>query len=106
MTHDELRDLCLEYFDTYLVETAAAIAEAEACEAEAEVKTAPAATSGPIRLHYAVRDIATQGTDFLVWGCDEIGADSADMQARAFETLNRALRDGLDVELVVTRLQG
>ncbi len=42
---------------------------------------------------YVVRDIATKGRDFLMWGDDDPDA--------AHTTLNQALRDGLEVELVI-----
>jgi hypothetical protein len=41
---------------------------------------------------YIVRDVATKGADFLMWGDDDIEA--------AQETLRSALADGLEVELV------
>jgi len=41
---------------------------------------------------YIVRDIATQGCDFLLWGDDDKEA--------AQVSLEQALADGLDVELV------
>jgi len=41
---------------------------------------------------YIVRDIATKGCDFLMWGDDDVDA--------AHETLDQALFDGLEVELV------
>lgn len=41
---------------------------------------------------YVVRDAATQGADFLMWGDDDPEAAQA--------TLLAALHDGLDVELV------
>ena len=52
-------------------------------------------------LHFTVRDRATQGTDFLVWGVQETASD--DTLDRAMTTLTDALRDGLDVELIITR---
>lgn len=58
-----------------------------------------------IRLHYAVRDRATEGRDFLLWGIDDIDADSADMIDRAMTTLRRALRDGIDAELIITKAE-
>ena len=45
-------------------------------------------------IRYVVRDKATQGCDFLLWGDDD--------EEGARETLQRALSDGLDVELIVT----
>ena len=41
---------------------------------------------------HIVRDIATKGVDFLMWGDDD--------EAAAQETLRQALADGLKVELV------
>ena len=43
-------------------------------------------------IRYIVRDTATHGCDFLMWGDDDFAA--------AIETLNCALADGLEVELV------
>lgn len=45
-----------------------------------------------IATRYIVRDIATQGCDFLLWGDDSPEA--------AAESLRSALADGLAVELV------
>lgn len=47
----------------------------------------------PPATRYIVRDIATAGTDFLLWG------DNDPIAARF--TLAQALADGLEVELVV-----
>lgn len=41
---------------------------------------------------FVVRDVATQGVDFLVWGDNDAAAAQA--------TLEQARKDGLDVELV------
>jgi hypothetical protein len=41
---------------------------------------------------YVVRDVATHGIDFLLWGDDD--------RAAAEQTLSDCLADGLDVELV------
>ena len=43
-------------------------------------------------IRYIVRDTATKGCDFLLWGDDD--ADAANV------SLKSALADGLDVELV------
>lgn len=43
-------------------------------------------------IRYIVRDIDTKGCDFLLWGDDD--------EAAAKASLEHALEDGLDVELV------
>ena len=43
-------------------------------------------------IRYIVRDIDTQGCDFLMWGDDD--------EAAAQTTLQEALADGCDVELI------
>ena len=45
-------------------------------------------------IRYVVRDKATQGVDFLLWGDDD--------EEAAQETLRSCLADGLEVELIVT----
>jgi hypothetical protein len=56
-----------------------------------------------IRLHCAVRDRATQGVDFLMWDYQCIGETTAAILDRAMVTFMDALRDGLDVELIITK---
>jgi hypothetical protein len=50
-------------------------------------------TTRIVTARYIVRDIATKGCDFLVWGDDD--------EAAAKVSLEQAKADGLDVELVV-----
>ena len=50
-------------------------------------------TTRIVPTRYVVRDRATKGADFLIWGDDDPEA--------AAESIRQALADGLDVELVV-----
>jgi len=43
-------------------------------------------------IRYVVRDIATKGCDFLMWGDEDAEA--------AYDALDQARFDGLDVELI------
>jgi hypothetical protein len=45
-------------------------------------------------IRYVIRDKATQGCDFLLWGDDD--------EDGARECLHKAIADGVDAELIVT----
>ncbi|MGX1323269.1 hypothetical protein AB7M17_006722 [Bradyrhizobium sp. USDA 377] len=81
-----------------------ALAFIESNRAEVAARRAYAKTDR-ILLHYAVRDRATEGRDFLLFAVEDADEDSAEMIDHSMATLRKALRDGIDAELIITKAE-